>query len=251
VRAGSRALPPHALLAGLVVAWEAAVRLAGVERYLLPAPSDIGRALVEERSRLADDTAATLGEMLLGFALALAAGVGIAVLLHRFATLRGAAMPLLIASQSVPLVAIAPVLVVYLGFGLLPKLLMVAIVCVFPIAIGTIDGLASVDPGLLRAMRTLHAGRLDLFRRVELPWSLPRLFSGARVAAAYAAVAAMFAEYAGASEGLGLAMREGLETLDSALTGAAVVLLSALALALVGAVRLVERRVVPWAHEGG
>src|SRR4029453_4952723 len=117
------------------------------------------------------------------------------------ATLRAAALPLLVASQSVPIVAIAPILVVYLGFGLTPKVLMVASVCVLPIAIGALDGLRSVDPDLLRAMRTLHAGRGDLFRRVELPWALPRIFSGARVAAAYAAVAAMFAEYAGATDG--------------------------------------------------
>jgi putative hydroxymethylpyrimidine transport system permease protein len=240
---------PLVLLVLLVAVWEWYVRSRGLG-YVLPAPSDVARALRDERESLAHDTAATLVEVLSGFAVALALGVLTAVALHASDLLRRAAYPLLVASQSVPLLALAPLLVIWLGFGLGPKLVVVALLCFFPITVGMLDGLRSVDPDLLRMMRTLHGGRLDVFRRVELPWSLPSLFSGLRVAAAYAAVAAMFAEYAGgASHGLGVTMQTAQSTGDAALVGAAVVLLSVLALALFGAVTLLERLLVPWARE--
>jgi putative hydroxymethylpyrimidine transport system permease protein len=236
-----------ALLVALLGAWEAAVRLAGVPDYLLPTPSAIVRAIGHQPGRLGDAALATLGEMLLGFLAALAAGLLSGLALHASPLLRRAAYPLLVASQSVPIVAVAPVLVIYLGFGLAPKVVIVALVCFFPLTVAAVDGLSSADPEYGRMLRTLHGSRLDVFRRVELPNALPRLFSGARVAAAYAAVAALFAEYAGASSGLGVVMREGTESLDAALVGAAVTLLAALALALFALVVLAERRAVPWA----
>jgi putative hydroxymethylpyrimidine transport system permease protein len=151
----------------------------------------------------------------------------------------------------VPVVAIAPILVLYLGYGLSPKLVIVALLCFFPIVVATVDGLRAVDPALVVAMRTLWAGRLAIFRRVELPAALPHVFSGARVAAAYAAVAAMFAEYAGSERGLGVAMRNGTDRFDAALTGAAIVALAALSLLLFGAVTLVERIALPWTRDRG
>jgi putative hydroxymethylpyrimidine transport system permease protein len=239
------------LLAAAIAGWELAVRLADVPRYLLPAPSDIARALADHRGRLAEDALVTGAEMVAGFALALAAGLAAAIALHASPALRRAAYPLLVASQSVPVVAIAPILVLYLGYGLSPKLVIVALLCFFPIVVATVDGLRAVDPALVVAMRTLWAGRLAIFRRVELPAALPHVFSGARVAAAYAAVAAMFAEYAGSERGLGVAMRNGTDRFDAALTGAAIVALAALSLLLFGAVTLVERIALPWTRDRG
>jgi putative hydroxymethylpyrimidine transport system permease protein len=248
VTAAGRWLPPLVALAALVGAWELAIRVLDVREFIMPAPSDIATTLVDQRGRLLEDVAATGGEMLAGFAAALAAGIAAAVALHASDALRRAFLPLLVASQSIPVVAVAPLLVLALGYGLAPKVVIVALLCFFPITVNALDGLRSVDPELVRTMRTLHADRLAIFRRVEAPAALPRLFSGARVAAAYAAVAAMFAEYAGAERGLGLAMREGFASFDTALTGAAIVLLAALSGALFAVVALAERLAVPWAR---
>jgi len=237
-----------AVLVLLIVAWQAYVRLRGVPQYVLPAPTDVARTLWDERGQLATAAGVTAREMLAGFAAALAFGLAAAVALHASATLRRAVYPLLVASQSVPVVAIAPILVIYLGFGLAPKLIIIALVCFFPVTVGALDGLRSVDPEHVRVMRTLRASRIGIFRRVELPWALPSIFTGLRVAASYAAVAALFAEYAGADSGLGNAMREGTGQYDAPLVGAAVVVLAGLALALFGAVTLVERLMVPWAR---
>jgi putative hydroxymethylpyrimidine transport system permease protein len=231
-------------------AWQAWVRLQDVPDYLLPAPTDILAALRDDRSRLVDDALTTAGEMLAGFAAALAFGLVSAAALHFSATLRRAVYPLLVASQSVPVVAVAPVLVIYLGFGLAPKVVIVALVCFFPVTVNALDGLRSVDPEYLRVMRTLRASRAAIFRRVEVPWALPSVFSGARVAASYAAVAALFAEYAGGSSGLGETMQTATAQLDAPLVGAAVVVLAALALALFGAVTAAERIAIPWARRG-
>ncbi len=237
-----------AVLALLVAAWQAYVRIRGVPQYVLPAPTDVARTLWDQRGPLARAAGVTAREMLAGFAAALAFGVAAAVALHASDTLRRAVYPLLVASQSVPVVAIAPILVIYLGFGLAPKLIIIALVCFFPITVGALDGFRSVDPEHVRVMRTLRASRAGIFRRVELPWALPSIFTGMRVAASYAAVAALFAEYAGADSGLGNAMREGTGQYDAPLVGAAVVVLAALALALFGAVTLIERVALPWAR---
>ena len=234
------------VLAVLLVAWEVYVRIRGVPDYLLPAPTEVAQALWDDRSTLASQALVTLKEMLLGFAAALAFGFATAVLLHLVPWLRGAVEPILIASQSVPVVAIAPILVIYLGFGLAPKVLIVALVCFVPITVNTLGGLERVDPEYRRMLRTLDATRWQVFRRVELPWSLPGLFAGARIAASYSAVAAVFAEYAGGQSGLVDSMRDGF---DTALVGAAIVVLATMSLALYGAVSLAERLALPWARE--
>jgi len=229
----------------LLAAWEAYVQLRGVPEYLLPAPSQIAQALWDDRSTLPSQAPVTLKEMLLGFAAAVVIGFAAAVLLHLAPWLRGAVQPILIASQSVPVVAIAPILVIYLGFGLAPKVLIVALVCFFPITVNTLDGLERVDPEYRRMLRTLDATRWQVFRRVELPWSLPGLFAGARIAASYSAVAAVFAEYAGGQSGLVDSMRDGF---DTPLVGAAIVVLALMSLALYGAVTVAERLALPWAR---
>ena len=233
------------VLAVLLAAWEAYVQLRGVPEYLLPAPSQIAQALWDDRSTLASQALVTLKEMLLGFAAAVVIGFAAAVLLHLVPWLRGAVQPILIASQSVPVVAIAPILVIYLGFGLAPKVLIVALVCFFPITVNTLDGLERVDPEYRRMLRTLDATRWQVFRRVELPWSLPGLFAGARIAASYSAVAAVFAEYAGGQSGLVDSMRDGF---DTPLVGAAIVVLALMSLAVYGAVTVAERLALPWAR---
>ena len=196
-------LAPAAIIVGLLGAWELAARLdvianaLSLEPFLVPAPSQIAEALWEDRALLADDAWVTIQEVLAGFALSVVVGVGFAAALHLWPSLRRAVYPLLVASQTVPIVVVAPILIVWLGFGIGPKLAIIAMICFFPITVNTLDGLASVDPAQLKMMRTLDANRWQTLRRVEGPTALPYFFSGAKIAVAVAVIGAVFGEWAG------------------------------------------------------
>jgi putative hydroxymethylpyrimidine transport system permease protein len=247
-----RVLLPALVVFALLGAWEAAARwdvladALNIEPFLVPAPTEIAEALWEDRDLLAEDGWITLQEVLLGFACAVAAGLGFAVLLHLSETLRRAIYPLLVASQTVPIIVVAPILVVWFGFGIGPKLAIIALICFFPITVNTLDGLRSVDPDAVKMMRTLDAGRWQVFRRVEAPAALPYAFSGAKVAVAVAVIGAVFGEWAGSDSGLGHLMLQSSAQLLTARLFAAVVVLSAFAIALFGLLSLLERKVVTW-----
>lgn len=256
MRRTGRYIAPAAVIAVLLGAWELAARwelISGaldIEDFLVPAPSEIAESLWRDRSLLAEDAWVTLREVVLGFLCALAAGLAFAIVLHLSDTLRRAFYPLLVASQTIPPVAIAPILVVWFGFGIGPKLLLVALICFFPITVNTLDGLRSVDPQLITMMRTLGAGRAQILGRVEMPSALPFVFSGARIAVAVAVIAAVFAEWAGADSGLGHQILIASGQLLTARMFAAIVLLSAIAILLFGLVAIIERKVVTWDNRG-
>jgi putative hydroxymethylpyrimidine transport system permease protein len=247
----SRVWPPALLLAAAVCVWELVIRAAHVPDYLFPAPSAVASALGSDADLLASATAVTLREVLLGYLLALALGLSLAILIHFSAALRRALLPILVLSQTVPTVVLAPILAIVLGYGIEPKLVVIALVCFFPIVVNTVDGLRSTDPELARMMRTLDATRSATFRRVEFPGALPAVFSGARIAATYAAVGAVFGEWAGSSAGLGFVMLQAQPSLATARIFAAVLILSAIALGLYALVSLAERLFVPWQTEVG
>ena len=244
-----RAWPPLALLAALVGLWELIVRAAHVPDYLFPTPSAVASSLAADAGLLGRATLVTVREIVLGYLFAVAAALLIAILLHFSAALRRALLPILVLSQTVPTVLLAPILAILLGYGIEPKLVVVAVVCFFPIVVNAVDGLRSADPELVRMMRTLHGSRLAIFRRVELPGALPAIFSGARIAATYAAVGAVFGEWAGSSAGLGFVILQAQPALETARIFAAVLILSALALCLYALVSLAERLLVPWQPE--
>jgi NitT/TauT family transport system permease protein/putative hydroxymethylpyrimidine transport system permease protein len=245
-------LLPALLLAALVAAWQVAATTGAIadalrlEDFLVPAPSEIAASLWENRSLLADNAWVTLREVLLGFACALAAGLSFAAALHLSETLRRAAYPLLVASQTIPIIVVAPILVVWFGYGIGPKLAIVALICFFPIAVNTLDGLRSVDPDAIKMMRTLDASRLQIFTRVEAPTALPYAFSGAKIAVAVAVIGAVFGEWAGSDSGLGHLMLQDNAQLETARLFAAVVVLSTIAIALFGLLALAERHIVTW-----
>ena len=243
--------PPAVLLALLLAAWEVAARAGWVENYLLPAPSEVARALVEDRALLLDDAWVTGQEVLLGFALAVALGVAIAIGLHLSTTARRTVYPLVVASQAIPVVVIAPILVIWFGFGMTPKLIVIALICFFPIVVNTLDGLRAVDPAQVKMLRTLGAGRWATLRRLELPAALPYLFSGAKVAVAVAVIGAVFGELVGSDAGLGHVIQVGMAQLLTARVFAAVAILSAMAIGLFALVSALERLAVPWAARGG
>jgi len=244
-----RVWPPLLLLAAAIGLWELVVRAASVPDYLFPTPTAVASSLANDGGLLGSATLVTVREIVLGYLLAVTCALAIAVVLHFSAALRRALLPILVLSQTVPTVLLAPILAILLGYGIEPKLIVVAVVCFFPIVINAIDGLRAVDPELVRMMRTLHGGRLAIFRRVQWPGALPAIFSGARVAATYAAVGAVFGEWAGSSSGLGFVILQAQPALDTARIFAAVLILSALALALYALVTLAERRLIPWQTE--
>jgi putative hydroxymethylpyrimidine transport system permease protein len=228
--------------------WEALARHGAIEDYLLPAPSEVAQALVDDHDLLLSDTWVTAQEVLLGFALALALAFVLAVILHLSPVLRRAVYPLVVASQAVPVIVIAPILVIWFGFGMAPKLIVIALICFFPIVVNTLDGLASVDSTQAKMLRTLGASRLGLFRRLELPSALPYLFSGAKIAVAVAVIGAVFGELVGSDAGLGHAIQVGTAQLLTARVFAAVLILSLMAIMLFALVAALERYLIPWAR---
>jgi putative hydroxymethylpyrimidine transport system permease protein len=246
-----RYLPAALILLVLAGIWEAASHWFGVADYILPSLDQVFSTLGNRWSdTLASATWVTTKEVLLGFALAVAAAFIIALALHSSRTVRNAVYPLLIASQAVPIVVIAPVLAIIFGYTITPKLIVVALLCFFPIVVNLLDGLASVDPQLLRVMRTLYGSRWSTFRRVEFPSALPSTFSGLRIAATYAPIGAVFGEYAGSQNGLGYLMIQAIPQLETDLVFAAIFILTAESIVLFVAVSLIERFVCPWAREG-
>jgi len=236
------------LALALVGCWELYAVLGGVDEFLLPAPSDVAASLWNDRGLLWDNFTVTAGEVLLGIAVSLAAGVALAVAIHFSRTLRRTTYPLLVASQTVPIVIVAPLLVAWLGYDLAPKLAIVGLICFFPVVVTTLDGLAAVDPDLRKLMRTLDASRAQTFRYVEGPAALPALLSGAKIAVTVAVIGAVLAEQAGSSDGLGHLILQSIPQFETARSWAAVVVLAAFAIALFGLLSLAERWLVPWAH---
>jgi len=247
-----RWLLPLGLIALLVGLWQVACSTGAVadalslEDFLVPSPSEIASSLWDNRSLLAENAWVTLREMLLGIVAALFVGVGFAVLMHRWQILRDASYPLIVASQTIPIVVISPILVVWFGYGITPKVLIVALICFFPITVNTLDGLRSVDPEAVKMMRSLSATRWQRFWRVEAPAALPSLFTGIKIAVVVAPIGAVFAEWSGSSSGLGHLIQSDTAYFMVARQFATVVVLSALALALIGLTALAERRVVTW-----
>lgn len=247
-----RWLAPGLLLAALIGIWQVATTTGAIadalslEDFLVPSPAEIASSLWENRGLLAENAWVTLREMLLGIGCALVVGIGFAVLMHRWRVLRDAAYPLIVASQTIPIVVIAPILVVWFGYGIGPKIVIIALICFFPITVNALDGLRSVDPEAVKLMRSLDASRWQRFRRVEAPAALPSLFTGMKIAVVVAPIGAVFAEWAGASSGLGHLIQSDTAQFEVARQFATVLVLSALALALIGLTALAERRVVTW-----
>jgi ABC-type nitrate/sulfonate/bicarbonate transport system permease component len=244
-----RVLPPLVFSLLALGVWQAYTELADISPLLLPSPLEVARSVVDNASLFADNAVVTLQEILIGFALGSVTGIALAVLLTYSRLAERAIYPWLVASQMVPIVAVAPILVVWFGFTIVPKVIVVALVCFFPIVVNTIDGLKAVDPEMVRLMRTLGMSRPRIMRSVRVPSALPYVFSGLKVGMALSVIGAVFGEWVGSSEGLGylmLALNNQLATTE--LFGA-VLVLSVMGIVLFFLVGLAERLVIPWHHE--
>jgi NitT/TauT family transport system permease protein/putative hydroxymethylpyrimidine transport system permease protein len=251
-RRALNALPAVVLVAALIGLWELYVELGSVDRLVLPAPHEVGGALWNNAGFLASNLKPTAEEVLLGIVLALASGFALAIAIHLSPVLRRAVYPLAVGSQAVPIAVIAVLLIFWWGFGILPKLVVIALICFFPVLVTTVDGLASVDPEQLKLLRTLDASRWQALRFAELPAALPAAISGARIALTVAVIGAYIAESqtatTGPYAGLGHEIDADLTALQTSRAYAAAVVLFVFAIACFYTLALAERRLAPWAY---
>jgi putative hydroxymethylpyrimidine transport system permease protein len=244
-----RMLLSGGLLALFLAAWALVASIDSVDDLTLASPGETLGAFRNDWSLLMDNAWVTLYEVLLGLAIAVAGGLAAALAMHLSRTLRDAAYPLLVASQAIPIVVLAPIFVLAFDYGIGPKLAIVALICFFPVTVAVLDGLRSVDPAQLKLVRSFGASRLRTLRSVELPAALPSFFSGLRIAATVSVIGAVFGEWAGADEGLGRLVLLGNNQLQTPRVYAGIVILTLMAVALFALVTLLERLACPWNRE--
>ena len=239
-----------ALVALFVLAWQGLASLDSVDDLTLASPVETFDALRDDWDLLMDNAQVTLVEVALGLALSVVAGGLFAVSMHLLRPLRDAAYPLLVGSQAIPIVVLAPLFVLAFGYGIGPKLAIVALICFFPITVNLLDGLRATPPELLKLMRSMGASRLRTLRSVELPAALPSLFSGLKIAATVSVIGAVFGEWAGAEKGLGRLVLLGNNQLQTPRVYAGIVILTLMAVALFALAALLERLAAPWQRQG-
>ena len=240
-----RLITPAIYLA-LLAAWEVGTRGFGVPGWMLPAPSRVAAAAWEWAPELVSHSIVTLRETLFGFGLALALSVPLAVVIAFAPLARRVFYPILLGLQSIPKVALAPLMILWLGIGELPKIVIVVLVCFFPILVNVIAGLEAAPRTMLDLMRSLTATRMSVFRRLRLPVALPYLFTGCKVAITFAVIGSVIGEFVAAQEGLGYLILTSTAQSQTAVAFAALLVLTVMSVVLFYAIELVERRVVTW-----
>jgi NitT/TauT family transport system permease protein len=245
-----RSIYPVAGLIIILVVWQIYTSWSGISRIVLPSPIDIGLVSLQRYDLLLRETWPTLIETILGFALALLIGIPLAVCVANSRLLNLAIYPILIATQSVPKVAIAPIVLVWFGLGMESKLALAFLVAFFPVVVDTATGLQATPPGLLELARSLRASPLQVFMKVQIPAALPFMFAGAKVAITLAVIGAVIGEFVGSANGLGNLLLSANSQLEGPLAWAALVWLSVLGIVLFTAVVVAERLLMPWAQTG-
>ncbi|MEZ4520841.1 MAG: ABC transporter permease [Thermomicrobiales bacterium] len=243
-------LIPAFLLALVIAGWELWVWIDDTPAWFLPAPSAVAEEAVSSRALLWEHTWTTLQEVLLGYAIALVVGIGTALLIAFSRIAERTVYPIIVASQAIPIIALAPILLIWFGFGMTPKIIVVVLLCYFPIAVNMADGLRAADSDALNLLRSMGASRWQIMRIVRIPSSLPYLVSGARIAAAVSVIGAIVGEWVGASSGLGYLMTRAASQFLTARLFAAVAISAVIGIALFAIVALIGRALVPWAKEG-
>lgn len=244
-------VPALVALAVLLALWQWYASRPSVDALLLPTPVAVWQTLLAQRDILWHHALVTLYETLVGFGAALATGVALAVIIDFSPWLRRALYPLLVTSQTIPIITLAPLLVLWFGYELTSKVIVITLVCFFPIAVALADGLRSADPDLINLFRTFGAGPVRIFWSVRLPGALPSLFSGIRIAVTYSVIGAIFGEYVGATEGLGFYLQLKQHSLSTRGVMATIAVTAALSVALFLLTVLIERLALPWYYLQG
>lgn len=240
------AVPSVVMVAVLVAVWQIYVDVSGIRPQLLPSPLRVLQQGWSHRNEIGVHAAATLQVTLIGFAVSLTLAWALAIVVDFSPWLRRAFVPLFVVSQTLPIIAIAPLMIIWFGFGLLPKVLVIALVTFFPMAIGLIEGFAATDRDAGALLRSMGASRAQVFRYARLPSALPRFFTALRIGITYALVGAVFAEYVGASEGLGIYMSLQKNSFRTDLVLAAVLVTALVSITLYLLTFAIERLVAPW-----
>ena len=241
-----RAIVPGGTLLALLLIWQASCMAFDVKPYVLPSPWTIASYMGENASRLWDQMWFTLRLALKGMGLGVAIGILAALLFHLIPGVRAALSPIIIITQNIPTIALGPLLIVWFGFGLMPKLILLVLVCFFPVAWSMLAGLGQAAPHLREYLSMIGASRWEILRRLELPASLPSFFTGLKLTATYGVTAAIVAEWLGSSEGIGHYIVLKSKGYDTVGVFSAIVCIVALALAFYGAAALLERLVIRW-----
>ena len=241
-----RYLPPLVLVVTLLALWQLATMVWQIESWLLPSPLAIARAAFDAQSLLGRHIWQTVQETLIGFTVALIVGLALGLLIDYSPLMRDALYPLLVISQTVPTVAIAPLLVIWFGYGIWPKVIVVGLICFFPIVVNTADGLRSADPELIALLRTMGASRADTFFQVRLPGAMPTIFTGVKIAITYSVVGAILGEWVGASQGLGIFMLRATNSFRTDWVFVSIAITALLSIVLFGLTALIERLALPW-----
>ena len=240
-------MPALGLSAGVLVFWEAVIRLFNVPTFVLPAPTAIVASLIANRSTLAVAAQATALEVVFGFVLSALVGILVALVIVRFERFGKALYPLIVLFQNVPKVALAPIFILWFGYDLAPKVLLIVVIAFFPVTIDMLVGLQSVEPAFVALMRSVGASKGKILLRLRIPHSLPHLMAGLKVAITFSVIGAIVGEFAGASQGLGYVIQFASTQLDTPLIFAALVVVSVLGLAFYYVIEFTERWLVPWA----
>jgi ABC-type nitrate/sulfonate/bicarbonate transport system permease component len=243
----TKAVAAPVLLMGLILAlWEAAVRLLEVETYVLPPPSAIVAEIVIARAIILPHLQVTLWEILCGYALAVAVGFALSVVIVYSASFRRGVLPLIVASQTIPVIAIAPILVIWFGYNDVPRIIITALVAFFPLTVSFVTGLGSIEAEFVNFFRSLNASERQIFWKLRFPAALPNIFAGLKVATTLAVVGATISEWVGASAGLGYLMSQDSAQLNTARVFASLVVLGTFGMLFFAAVGLAERLAMPW-----
>lgn len=240
-------VPALGLMAVVLVLWEAVIRLFNVPSFVLPAPTEIIQSLIASRAQLLKASQATAAEVLLGFVFASITGIVVALVIVRFERFGRALYPLIVLFQNVPKVALAPIFILWFGYDLAPKVLLIVVIAFFPVAIDMLAGLQSVEPSFVSLMKSVGASKSKILLRVRIPHALPHLFAGLKVAITFSVIGAIVGEFSGANAGLGYVIQFASTQLDTPLIFSALVVVSALGLAFYYVVELAEWLLVPWA----
>ncbi len=239
-------LPAAAALAGLVLVWQGVSSLGLVPAFMLPSPVMVVRAFISDFGLLMSNSVTTLKEAFLGLLIGVGLGFVFAVAMDAFPIVRRAFYPLLVITQTIPTVAIAPLLVLWFGYETMPKVVLIVITTFFPLTVGLTDGFREADPDAISLLRSMGAGRAKIFRYIKLPSAIPQFFSGLRIAAAYSVVGAVIAEWLGGFSGLGVYMTRVRSAYAFDKMFAVIILISAISLLLMGLIGLAERVLTPW-----
>lgn len=238
-------LAPAMVLLGITIAWELWVRLGNLPLYILPPPSAIAEALISERSVLVLHAGVTLKETVIGLLIASILGMITSILMDRFSLFRAAIYPILVLSQTIPVIVLAPIFMIYLGFGLAPKILIVVLMCFFPIAINFADGMSQVDQNQVNLVRLFGAKSWRIYTLIKIPAAASALFSGMKVAATYSVTGAVVGEWLSSNQGLGYYMLRAKNGYMLDKVFACVVIIVLLSLCMNGIVKLLEALCIP------